>query len=161
MGVGGVGRLVGAALARAGEDVTLIMRPESLDTYAGVMRVDSAVLGDFEVEVRAVPRLADAVDVLWVTPKATQLRAALGAAPPDVVSDGRVVTLMNGVDHLRLPQQRYQDVVGGAMRVESERVAPGLDAIAGPIIRGGLAHGIETRATEHLKRLVEAASQGH
>src|SRR3954468_24289268 len=65
LGVGGVGGLVGAVLARAGEDVTLLMRAESLQTYAGTMRVESVVLGDFQVEVAAAAALADTVDVLW------------------------------------------------------------------------------------------------
>src|SRR5436190_996061 len=97
LGVGGVGGLMGAALARAGQDVLLLMRSESLRAYSGVMRVESAVLGDFDIQVPAVPRLIDDVDVLWVTPKATQLEAALGMAPPHVVNGARTVTLMNGV----------------------------------------------------------------
>lgn len=141
LGVGGVGGLVGAALARAGEDVSLLMRAESLRAYTGVMRVESVVLGDFEVEVPAAPLLTGAVDVLWVTPKATQLEPALTAAPPDVVNGARVVTLMNGVDHLRLLQRRYQQVVAGAMRVESERVAPGHIRQSSPFIRVELSDG--------------------
>lgn len=126
LGVGGVGGPVGAALARAGEEVTLLMRPESLDAYSGVMHVDSAVLGDFEVEAPTLPLLADSLDVLWVTTKGQPVGGGASAlAPPDVVNDGRVVTLMNGVDHLRLLQQRYPIVIGGAMRVESERVQTG------------------------------------
>ena len=141
LGVGGVGGLLGAALARAGEEVTLLMRPESLQAYTGVMHVESVVLGDFEVEVSAVPQLASAVDVLWVTPKATQLGPALGLAPPDVVSSARVVTLINGVDHLRLLEQRYRHVIGGAMRVESERVAPGHIRQTSPFVRVELSEG--------------------
>jgi 2-dehydropantoate 2-reductase len=141
LGVGGVGGLVGAALARAGEEVTLLMRAESLASYSGVMRVDSTVLGDFVVTAPARPQLTDAVDVLWVTPKATQLEPALTLAPADVVNDGRVVTLMNGVDHLRLLQQRYRNVVGGAMRVESERVEPGHIRQTSPFIRVELSDG--------------------
>src|SRR4051794_32917010 len=141
LGAGGVGGLVGAALARAGEDVVLLMRPESLNAYAGVMRVESVVLRDFEVELPAVPRLADPVDVLWVTPKATQLEPALELTPPDVVNGARVVTLMNGVDHLRLLRQRYEYVIGGAMRVESERVSPGHICQTSPFIRVELADG--------------------
>src|SRR3954454_15130141 len=141
LGAGGVGGLVGAALARAGEDVVLLMRPESLNAYAGVMRVESVVLRDFEVELPAVPRLTDAVDVLWVTPKATQLEPALELAPPDVVNGARVVTLMNGVDHLRLLRQRYEHLIGGAMRVESERVSPGHIRQTSPFIRVELSDG--------------------
>lgn len=135
LGVGGVGGLIGAALARAGEDVVLLMRAESRRAYGGVVQVESVVLGDFEVEVRAADLLEEAVDVVWVTPKATQLEPALKLVPPGVVNGARVVTLMNGVDHLRLLQGLYEHVIGGAIRVESERVAPGHIRQASPFIR--------------------------
>jgi len=141
LGAGGVGGLIGAALARAGEDVVLLMREESRRAYGGVMQVESVVLGDFEVDVRAAPVLEGAVDVLWVTPKATQLEPALTLAPPGVVNGARVVTLMNGVDHLRLLQSRYEHVIGGAIRVESERVSPGHIRQASPFIRVELSDG--------------------
>jgi 2-dehydropantoate 2-reductase len=143
LGVGGVGGLVGAALARGGEDVTLLMRPESLRAYSGVMRVESVALGDFEVDVPALPLLDAAVDVLWVTPKATQLELALRTAPSEVVGRARVVTLMNGVDHLRLLEQRYEQVIAGEIRVESERVAPGHIVQSTPFVRVELADGAD------------------
>lgn len=146
LGAGGVGGLVGAALARRGSDVTLLMRPESLAGYSGLVRVESAVLGDFEVEVLAAPALTAEVDVLWVTPKAPQLDAALGSAPPEVVSGGRVVTLMNGTDHLGLLRGRYAHVIAGAMRVESERLAPGWIRQTSPFIRVQLAEGEDIAA---------------
>ena len=141
LGAGGVGGLIGAALARAGEDVVLLMREESRRASGGVMQVESVVLGDFAVDVRAAPVLEGAVDVLWVTPKATQLEPALTLAPPGVVDGARVVTLMNGVDHLRLLQSRYEHVIGGAIRVESERVSPGHIRQASPFIRVELSDG--------------------
>ena len=101
------------------------MRPESLDVYTGRLTVESATLGDFSVDVAAVARLDAAVDVLWVTPKAYQLEAALALAPAAAVAGGRVVTLMNGIDHVATLRARYGKVIAGAIRVESERIAPG------------------------------------
>jgi len=141
LGVGGVGGLVGAALARGDEDVVLLMRPESLRAYSGVMRVESVALGDFDVEVPAASLLTTQVDVLWVTPKATQLEQALRSTPPDVVGAARVVTLMNGVDHLRRLGHTYTHVIAGAMRVESERIAPGRIRQASPFVRVDLSDG--------------------
>ena len=83
LGVGGIGGLIGGALARAGADVVLIMRPETLANYSGRLAVESVVLGDFEVEVPAVAQLDRTVDVLWVTPKAPALESALALAPPE------------------------------------------------------------------------------
>ena len=83
LGVGGIGGLIGGALARAGADVVLIMRAETLAGYDGRLAVESVVLGDFEVAVTAVSRLDRAVDVLWVTTKAPSLESALASAPPE------------------------------------------------------------------------------
>ena len=78
------------------------------------------------MEVATAPLLDRAVDVLWVTPKATQLEPALGLAPPERVGDATVVPLMNGIDHVRVLRERYPHVLAGAIRVESERIEPGL-----------------------------------
>src|SRR5437660_2247151 len=83
LGVGGIGGLIGAALARAGAGVVLLMRAETLARYDGRLAVESAVLGNFEVDVPAAPRLDDEVDVLWVATKAMHLTAALALAPQE------------------------------------------------------------------------------
>ena len=56
LGAGGVGGLVGGALARAGDDVVLLLRPETLERHPGRLRVESVVLGDFEVDVATARR---------------------------------------------------------------------------------------------------------
>jgi 2-dehydropantoate 2-reductase len=121
LGAGGIGALVAAALARARREVVLLIRPLSLRSYPGRIQVESAVLGSFAVEVDAESLLSRAVDVLWVTPKATALDAAIGLAPPAHVGRAAVVPLMNGIDHIARLRDRYELVVAGAIRVESER----------------------------------------
>jgi 2-dehydropantoate 2-reductase len=123
LGVGGIGGLIGGALARAGADVVLIMRPRTLADYGGRLAVESVALGDFEVEVPAVAQLDRTVDVLWVTPKAPALEPALALAPPGQVGEAVVIPFLNGVDHVALLRERYANVVAGAIRVESERAA--------------------------------------
>jgi 2-dehydropantoate 2-reductase len=119
LGVGGIGGLVGAALGRAGREVLLLLRPATLAAYPGRLSVESAVLGDFEVEVPAAVALERDVDVLWVATKATQLESALDAAPPGHART--VVPLLNGVDHVALLRERYPHVVAATIAVESER----------------------------------------
>ena len=123
LGAGAIGGLIGAALVRAGADVVLLLRPETLAGYQGRIAVESVVLGDFEVEVPALERLDRDVDVLWVAVKATLLDAALELAAPERVGSATVIPLMNGVDHVAILRERYVDVVAGAIRVESERGA--------------------------------------
>src|SRR5215831_17268954 len=98
LGAGGLGGLIGAALARGGADVVLLLRPQTLGGHPSRLRVESVALGRFEVEVATASGLDRDVDVLWVTTKATQLEAALELAPPDRVGRAVVVPLLNGIE---------------------------------------------------------------
>jgi 2-dehydropantoate 2-reductase len=139
LGSGGVGGLLGAALARAGAGVVLLMRPETVARYGGRLAVESAVLGDFEVEVPAAWGLDHDIDALWVTTKAMQLEPALGLAMPERVGGAVVIPLLNGIDHLALLRARYPNMVAGAIRVESERLAPARIRQSSPFLRVELA----------------------
>jgi 2-dehydropantoate 2-reductase len=121
LGAGGVGGLVGGALARAGHPVILVVRDAA---HPSRLNVKSAKLGDFEAAVKVATRLAEPVDVLWITTKATQLEAALPSAPAALV-EGTVVPLLNGVDHVARLREVYPSVTPGAIRVESERPQAG------------------------------------
>jgi 2-dehydropantoate 2-reductase len=143
LGAGGIGGLLGAALTRAGSTVVLLMRPTSLNRYPGRISVESDVLGNFEVDVPAASALEAPVDVLWVTVKATGLESALELAPPARVGIATVIPLLNGIDHVAVLRGRYPNVVAGAIRVESERVAPGRVRQVFPFLRIDLAGGEE------------------
>jgi 2-dehydropantoate 2-reductase len=128
LGAGGVGAFLGAALARAGRDVLLLMREESLARYDGVVHVESALLGDFDAELPAAPRLESPVDVVWVATKATQLADALERVPEAPAEGSVVVPLLNGLDHVELLRRRFGPtrVLPASITIESERVEPGL-----------------------------------
>jgi 2-dehydropantoate 2-reductase len=158
LGAGGIGGLLGAALARAGAQVVLLMREETRASYTGSVSVESVVLGDFTVDVAAAPRLDGVVDVLWVTTKAPQLESGLGLAAPEQVGDAIVVPLLNGVDHVSLLRTRYRSVVPGAIRVASERLADGRIRQSSPFLRVDLA-GAPTIATELRSAGIDAGSQ--
>jgi 2-dehydropantoate 2-reductase len=127
LGAGGVGGLVGGALAKAGHPVTLLVRPGRRDHYPGRLSVQSETLGSFEAPVRVADRLDGRFDVVWITVKATALEAALGAVPPEELGGGVVVPLLNGVDHVRELRDRYgvERVLPGTIRVEAEQMGPG------------------------------------
>jgi 2-dehydropantoate 2-reductase len=127
LGAGGVGGFLAGALARAGREVVLLLRAEALARYDGRLRVESVLLGDFEIDVPGVPSLDRSVDVLWVTPKATQLEAALELVPPKRLRDAVVVPLLNGLDHVALLRERFgaDRVLAGVIYIESERVDVG------------------------------------
>ena len=127
VGAGGVGGLVGGALARAGHPVTLLVRPGRAEQYPDLLSVQSQSLESFEAPVRIAERLGEPADVVWVTVKATALQAALGAVSPEELGDCVVVPLLNGVDHVELLRGRYgaERVLPGTIRVEAERTRPG------------------------------------
>jgi 2-dehydropantoate 2-reductase len=139
LGAGGVGGFVGAILGAAGADVTVLLRQESFAAHPDSLALTSA-LGDATTRVTRATTLDHAVDVLWVTPKATQLEAALGAIPDPKLARV-VVPLLNGIDHVTLLRKvlKGTEVVPGTIGAEVERTAPGKIAHRSPFARFGFA----------------------
>jgi 2-dehydropantoate 2-reductase len=104
------------------------MREESLARYGGVTHVESAVLGDFDAELPAAATLEEAVDVVWMAPKAPQLADALERVIEVPAKDSVVVPLLNGLDHAELLRRRFGPtrVLPASITIESERVEPGV-----------------------------------
>lgn len=139
--MGGIGGLLAAALAKAGHPCVVLLRPETLAGYPGRISVESAVLGDFEVEVQASSTLDREIDVLWIAIKAPQLEQALALAPAEAVGSASVIPLMNGVDHVKMLRDRYPNVIAGTIRVESERLPQAQIRQKSPFLRVELADG--------------------
>ena len=100
-GIGGVGGLIGAALARHHSDTYFYARGENLQAirHSGIA-IESFRFGNFT----AFPKLAtdDAteigiVDVLFVASKGYNLAEVCGAALPMIGPDTAVIPLLNGV----------------------------------------------------------------
>ncbi len=127
LGAGGVGGLVGGALAKAGQPVTLLVRPGRRDQYPERLTVESETLGSFEAPVQVADRFDGQFDIVWITVKATALDAALRAVAPEKLGSGVVVPLLNGVDHVEQLSHRYgaERVLPGTIRVEAEQIGPG------------------------------------
>jgi 2-dehydropantoate 2-reductase len=68
LGPGAVGGLLGALLARRGDEVTCLAPPATADHIARHgLQLRSPMLGDANVAVRAASRLAEPVDACFVT----------------------------------------------------------------------------------------------
>jgi len=126
LGAGGVGGLIGVALAKSGESVTLVLRPETMKGYPAELSLESP-LGSFSAPVDRAASVGAPCDVLWITVKATQLESALRSVTVDPDQIGAVVPLLNGIDHVPLLRARFghDRVVPASIGVEAERVAPG------------------------------------
>jgi 2-dehydropantoate 2-reductase len=135
LGMGGVGGLLGALLAKAGDEVTAVLRPETLAQFPPSLSLESP-LGSFSVPVRCATVVGESFDVLWIAVKATHLEAAL-LTVKDTNRLIAVVPLLNGIDHLPILRDRFGDerVVPATISVESERVAPGRIVHRSPFLR--------------------------
>jgi 2-dehydropantoate 2-reductase len=137
LGVGAIGGLVATALASLGEDVRVVVRPESLPSYPGNLSLERPS-GSLTAAAKAVAALTEPVDALWIATKTYQLQTALEAvkSPP-----GHVVPLLNGVDHIAALRARFgrEQVIPATIAVEAERTAPGHFIQRSPFVRLNLA----------------------
>ncbi len=153
LGAGGVGGLIGAALAKSGDAVTLVPRPEALENYPPELSLESP-LGSFSVPVERATEVTRPFDVLWVTVKATQLDAALRTVV-NAEELGAIVPLLNGIDHVALLRSRFghDRVVPATIGVESERVAPGKIIHRSPSARLVVSSNGESRLASTIEKL--------
>jgi len=153
LGAGGVGGLLGTAMASLGEDVTMIVRQERLADYPKVLTVERRT-GTIIAPAKAVNTLAEPVDVLWVSTRTFQLQSALDA----VHSLPRlIIPLLNGVDHMAVLRQRFgsDHVAAATIAVEAERTAPGRFIQWSPGVRLNLAASTEPVLGSIVARLRE------
>jgi 2-dehydropantoate 2-reductase len=135
LGAGGVGGVIGAILARAGEDVTLVVRPGTAANYPGEVSLESH-FGKATGVVQVAEALPQSTDVLWLTVKATQLESAL-AGIPQHASMKAVVPLLNGTEHVSVLRERFghDRVIPATIAGEMERIAPGKYVHRSPFLR--------------------------
>jgi 2-dehydropantoate 2-reductase len=127
LGPGGVGGLLAALLARAGNPVVVLAADSTAQAIArSGLRVESRLFGNFEVKVDAASRLESEVDACLITVKATQLERAVERLPRESVGDSLVIPFLNGLDHVDFLRARYgSNVVPATIRIEVLRVEPG------------------------------------
>jgi 2-dehydropantoate 2-reductase len=129
LGPGGVGGLMAALLARAGDTVEVLAGESTAGEIArGGIRVESTRFGDFTASVTAEPQLSEPVDAVMVTVKATQLGEAIKRVPPAALGDALVIPFLNGLEHVEVLRRVYPPdrVVPATIRIESARIGPGL-----------------------------------
>jgi 2-dehydropantoate 2-reductase len=155
LGAGGVGGLMGACLAKTGDAVTMVVRPETVAQFPKQLQLESA-FGNFAVDVACAAEVP-AAEVLWITVKATQLDQALGALK-NFESVKAIVPLLNGIDHLAMLRSKYgaEKVIAATIAVESERVSAGHIVHRSPFARlnvGSSGKGLLTGTLDHLQQM--------
>src|SRR5262249_12911172 len=124
LGAGALGTLLGAHLARAGEDVTLIARGQRA-AYLQAHGATITGLVDFTIPIRVVtdPSQLHDTDVLIVPVKTYDMEAALASVKHLAV--GSVLSIQNGVlKNEQLAQTFGWEKVLGAMAAFSAEVLP-------------------------------------
>lgn len=135
LGIGGVGGLVAGLLAKSGQQVDAIVRPQVLAAQPDNILIHQPTRRIL-ANVRITSVLDRSVDVFWIAVKATQLEKALEGISGSEASVGAVVPLLNGIDHVeRLRECFGRRVVPATISVESERVAPGRIIQRSPFVR--------------------------
>jgi 2-dehydropantoate 2-reductase len=141
LGAGAIGGLIGTVMGSLGEDITVIVRPEKLAGYPAELSLERPS-GTITAPAKAVARLTQPVDVLWIATKTYQLQAALEAVES---APGTVIPLLNGIDHVAALRSRFghDHVVPATIAVEAERLASGRFLQRSPFVRFNLGAGLE------------------
>ncbi|WP_338898500.1 2-dehydropantoate 2-reductase [Streptomyces sp. TG1A-60] len=131
LGPGGVGGLLAALLARAGNRVVCLAGEESARVLEkDGIAVRSPLFGEFTSRVETATELREPVGAALIAVKHTALTAALDRLPATALDGGTlVVPFLNGVEHPAALRAHYGDaapVAPATIRVESTRVAPGV-----------------------------------
>jgi 2-dehydropantoate 2-reductase len=137
LGAGAIGGLIGTVLSSLGEDVTVVVRPETQPGYPANLTLERQS-GTLTAPAKAVAALSGPVDVLWISTKTYQLNSALDSVQS---SPGWVLPLLNGVDHVAALRRRFgsERVIAATIAVEAEKLGPGRFIQRSPFVRLNLA----------------------
>jgi 2-dehydropantoate 2-reductase len=107
LGPGAVGGSLAVRLANAGVHVICVAHPEAVGLIALAGLVVESPEGTLTARVEVTEHLAKPVDLLLVTVKAPALEDAIERVDPSAVSDGVVVSLLNGLEHMDVLRARF------------------------------------------------------
>jgi len=136
LGAGAVGGLVGAALAEEGEQVTLLVRPETFSQHPKSILLDRPS-GNSEVPINIDTKFSGNADVVWIAVKAHQLAIAIDLIPAKNFGIAAIIPLLNGIEHVAFLRVRFGQscVVPATIAVEAERASPGHIIQRSPFVR--------------------------
>jgi len=140
VGAGGVGGAYGAALAKAGADVTFIARGAHLAAMKSKGLKLESQRGDIHLEpTRATddPKAVGPVDLVLFCVKLWDVESAGEAIRPLMGRDTTVIPLQNGVDAADrlMPILGKQAVMGGVATISATIAEPGLIRQTGTVMR--------------------------
>mgnify|MGYP000256440259 FL=1 len=131
VGAGGTGGYYGGALARAGNQVTMVARgPHLAAIRATGLQVNTVLLGDFHLDVDATDDMSSVgpVDLVIFAVKSYGTNVAIRDMGPLVGDDTMIISTQNGIDSERLLGEALgtEHVLGCAATVSAKIDAPGV-----------------------------------
>ncbi len=163
LGAGATGGYFGGRLAKAGADVTFLVRPKRRDELArDGIKIESAN-GDLQTSVKAVTReeIPTPFDAIIVSAKAYDLDGAIAAIRPAVGETSLVLPLLNGMKHLDALDTAFGSarVLGGTCHISATLAEDGTIHQFGQLASLTLGPRFVGQKAEALK-LHEALTQG-
>ena len=131
VGAGGTGGYYGGALARAGNQVTMVARgPHLAAIRATGLQVNTVLLGDFHLDVDATDDMSSVgpVDLVIFAVKSYGTNVAIRDMGPLVGDATMIISTQNGIDSERLLGEALgtEHVLGCAATVSAKIDAPGI-----------------------------------
>jgi 2-dehydropantoate 2-reductase len=111
LGPGAVGGSLAVRLTNAGVRVVCVAHPEAVGLVALAGLVVESPEGTLTARMEVVEQLSRPVDLLLVTVKAPALEDAIERVDPDAVTEGVVLPLLNGLEHMDVLRARFGDRV--------------------------------------------------
>ena len=111
LGPGAVGGALAVRLSNAGVHVICVAHPEAAGLIALAGLVVESPEGTSTARPEVVEHLAKPVDIVLVTTKAPMLAEAIERVDPAAVSNGVVIPLLNGLEHMDPLHARFGERV--------------------------------------------------
>jgi 2-dehydropantoate 2-reductase len=137
VGAGALGGYYGACLARAGRDVTFLVRPGRAEQLARNGLCIVSPLGDFRVSAKTVlaADLKSSFDLIFVGTKSYSLHEAMDHFAPAVGNATVILPILNGMSHLKTLRDRFgpENVIGGTAHISGGLDPDGRVVLVAPI----------------------------
>lgn len=126
LGIGAVGGFLAAVFWKNKFDVICVAKPETSDLInkQGI-RFESSVFGNYTAHPRAITKLTQEPNLLFITTKAVNLPEALDRIAPELITKSIVVPLLNGLEHVKILRQYFgSHVAAGSISIEVAAETP-------------------------------------
>src|SRR3954465_5319954 len=123
VGAGALGGYFGAKLARAGRDVTFLVRPRRAEQLQQQGLLILSPHGDFAVQPKTIlaKELTEAFDVVLLGVKSYSLEEVMDQFAPAVGQNTMIIPILNGLKHLDILVARFgpAHVLGGLANISA------------------------------------------